>query len=285
MGEDTIRIATIGLPNTDQRVLTSLVRLTAQRARRYEIGEAGMINAPNIVMFDGDSPPTVGKWRTEYGSRSVPSIMVSQSAVITETGATLLTRPLIASKVLNALDSIAVTRTAAPTEDVATSSEPLSARTRADEVFERLRGLSSNSLRAATSSLRALVIDDSPTVRKQLELTLREFNIDVDAVESGEDGLQQLATSRYAIVFLDVVLPGWDGYQICKTIKKDAALRDTPVVMLTSKSSPFDRIRGSLVGCDSYLTKPLDANVFHGVLKKYLPSLTSRASPNKLASA
>jgi twitching motility two-component system response regulator PilG len=74
-------------------------------------------------------------------------------------------------------------------------------------------------------------------------------------------------------VFLDVVLPGIDGYQVCKLIKSNKqAIKKTAVVMLTSRSSPFDKLRGSLAGCDEYLTKPLDEDRLLEVIAKFLPS-------------
>jgi twitching motility two-component system response regulator PilG len=118
----------------------------------------------------------------------------------------------------------------------------------------------------------ALVVDDSSTVRKQIELELKLFGIEVDAVESGEQAFESLAQKSYDLIFLDVVLPGIDGYQICKNIKKDKARKKTPVIMLTSKSSPFDRIKGALAGCDTYLTKPVKQTAFQKVIKKHLKS-------------
>ena len=58
---------------------------------------------------------------------------------------------------------------------------------------------------------------------------------------------------KYDIIFLDVVMPGADGYEVCKAIKKG---NNTYVVMLTSKKSPFDKIRGTMSGCNAYITKP-----------------------------
>jgi twitching motility two-component system response regulator PilG len=115
-------------------------------------------------------------------------------------------------------------------------------------------------------------VDDSSTVRKQIELELKLFGIEVDAVESGEQAFELLAQKSYDLIFLDVVLPGIDGYQICKNIKKDKARKKTPVIMLTSKSSPFDRIKGALAGCDTYLTKPVKQTAFQKVIKKHLKS-------------
>jgi twitching motility two-component system response regulator PilG len=78
-----------------------------------------------------------------------------------------------------------------------------------------------------------------------------------------------LSQHNIDLVFLDVMLPGADGYQICKTIKKNRLKNSVPVVMLTSKSSPFDRVKGSLAGCDSYLTKPVEFRKLVEVLEKF----------------
>jgi twitching motility two-component system response regulator PilG len=117
--------------------------------------------------------------------------------------------------------------------------------------------------------LRVLVIDDSETVRKQLEIALGDQGIDVQTAETGELGLHMLSTGQFDLIFLDVVLPGADGYQICRTIKKNKARQRTPVVMLTSKSSPFDRVKGSLAGCDTYLTKPVELRRLVEILQKH----------------
>ena len=84
-------------------------------------------------------------------------------------------------------------------------------------------------------------------------------------------------TNEYTCVFLDVVLPGIDGYQVCKMIKANKqAMKKTAVVMLTSRSSPFDKLRGSLAGCDEYLTKPLDEDRLLEVIAQFLPSSRKR---------
>lgn len=92
----------------------------------------------------------------------------------------------------------------------------------------------------------------------------------VDAAATGELAIEYFNKNRYNLIFLDVVLPGVDGYQLCKMLKKDKARKKTPVIMLTSKSSPFDRVKGALAGCDAYLTKPVKQETFQKVVKKYL---------------
>ena len=127
-----------------------------------------------------------------------------------------------------------------------------------------------NTTRAHAKGYLALVVDDSLPVRKQIELELKLLGVNADFAETGEQAFKLLDNKSYDIVFLDVVLPGVDGYQVCKTIKKDIMMKQTPVIMLTGKSSPFDRVRGTFAGCDTYLTKPVAHESFQEVVKKYL---------------
>lgn len=116
----------------------------------------------------------------------------------------------------------------------------------------------------------ALVVDDSLPVRIQMKLALQGLADEVEFAETGEEAVELLARRTFTIVFLDVILPGRDGYDICKSIKQDPRHRDTPVVMLTSNSSPADRVKGKLAGCDTYLIKPVKRAVFEEVVKDYL---------------
>jgi len=107
------------------------------------------------------------------------------------------------------------------------------------------------------------------------------FGIQVHTAETGEQAIDYINKNYYNLIFLDVVLPGIDGYQLCKIFKKDKTRKKTPVIMLTSKSSPFDRVKGALAGCDTYLTKPVKQETFtkpvkqetfQKTVKKYLKS-------------
>lgn len=104
---------------------------------------------------------------------------------------------------------------------------------------------------------RALVVDDSPTVRRQLAVALGQMGIDSEAVESAREALDVLRLRRYELCFVDVVMPGIDGFRLTREIKRDPATRPTSVVILTSRSSPLDLARGALAGCNCYLVKPV----------------------------
>jgi CheY-like chemotaxis protein len=118
----------------------------------------------------------------------------------------------------------------------------------------------------------ALVVDDNVTVREFMKNQLAPFAFNVDFAESGEQAVGMTGAKHYTCVFLDVVMPGIDGYQVCKLIKSKKSVKKTAVVMLTSKGSPFDKIRGAMAGCDAYLTKPVDVEKLLGVISKFLPN-------------
>ncbi|MDZ7737435.1 MAG: response regulator [Gammaproteobacteria bacterium] len=131
---------------------------------------------------------------------------------------------------------------------------------------------------AASKGCAALVVDDSLPVRIQLDQALKAFAQKVDFAETGEEAFELINGNNYDLIFLDVILPGVDGYEICKVIKQGKA-KDTPVIMLTSNSSPADRIKGKLAGCDTYLIKPVGEAVFQEVVHNYLKK------PRKISSA
>jgi CheY-like chemotaxis protein len=118
---------------------------------------------------------------------------------------------------------------------------------------------------------RVLLVDDSDIALKHMQNRLRHFGYACDLVRSGEEALAKVSTHNYHFVFLDVMMAGLDGYQTCKAIKNNKARRGPApvVVMLTSRGSTIDKIRGTMAGCDAYLTKPLNDKRMASVLAKF----------------
>ena len=113
-----------------------------------------------------------------------------------------------------------------------------------------------------------LVVDDSQSVRKQLELELELFDVTVDFADTAKTALELLKTNTYDLALLDVVLPDKDGFLICKHIK--ATSKNTIAIMLTGKATQADKIKGSLAGCDDYLIKPVGRMTFQNAVKHYI---------------
>ena len=106
------------------------------------------------------------------------------------------------------------------------------------------------------SSLKIMIIDDSKTIRKSAETLLSKEGCEVLTAEDGFEALALIAVNKPDIIFVDIMMPKLDGYQTCTLIKNNRQFRDTPVIMLTSKDSIFDKARGRIVGSEEYLTKP-----------------------------
>ena len=101
-----------------------------------------------------------------------------------------------------------------------------------------------------------LVVDDSPTVRKLVAMTLEKRGFTVVAAFDGVAAIKEIATHNPDLILMDVTMPRLDGYQLCKLVKKHEATRHIPVIMLSGKDGMFDRLRGRLVGCSGYISKP-----------------------------
>lgn len=118
---------------------------------------------------------------------------------------------------------------------------------------------------------KVLVIDDSLPARAHLKSLLQSRGMSVDEAVDAQSGLRADANTGYACILLDVMMPGMDGYEACRRIKSAHAGGKAPaVVMLTSKSSPFDRIRGKMAGCDDYLAKPVEPERLYQVLSQFI---------------
>ena len=127
---------------------------------------------------------------------------------------------------------------------------------------------------------RVLVVDDSTTLQRLMDLTLRPLGMDVEFAARGDDAITIALNRPYDLIFLDVMLPGADGYQVCKAIKRDPRSKHVPVIMLTSKDSTFDKVKGIMAGTNAYLTKPLDRAKLMAALHQHAPQLRfTGASP------
>lgn len=106
------------------------------------------------------------------------------------------------------------------------------------------------------SGIKALLIDDSNTIRRSGEIFLTQAGCQVALAEDGYDGLSRMLDQRPDVIFIDIMMPRLDGYQTCALIKNHSEFKTTPAIMLTSKDSLFDRAWARLVGADQYLIKP-----------------------------
>lgn len=107
-----------------------------------------------------------------------------------------------------------------------------------------------------TLNVKVMVIDDSKTIRRSAETLLKKVGCEVITAIDGFEALAKITVHRPDIIFVDIMMPRLDGYQTCALIKNNENFKSTPVIMLSSKDSIFDRARGRIVGSEKYLTKP-----------------------------
>ncbi len=103
-----------------------------------------------------------------------------------------------------------------------------------------------------------LVIDDDELVSRTLQRTLKLYDYQVMVANSGPEGLQLARRHRPDLFILDVMMPGMDGYQVCRQIRGDPLLAELPVLFLTAKGKDEDKIEGFRAGADDYLSKPFN---------------------------
>ena len=119
------------------------------------------------------------------------------------------------------------------------------------------------------TGLKVMVIDDSKTIRRTAETLLKKAGCDVITATDGFEALSVIADNKPDIIFVDIMMPRLDGYQTCALIKNNKDFKNTPVIMLSSKDSLFDRARGRVVGSDQYLTKPFTKDELLGAIREF----------------
>lgn len=115
-----------------------------------------------------------------------------------------------------------------------------------------------------------MVVDDSKTIRRTAENLLKKAGCQVITAIDGFDALAKTAHNRPDIIFVDIMMPRLDGYQVCSLIKNNKQFKATPVIMLSSKDGLFDRAKGRVVGSDQYLTKPFSKDEMLGAISEHV---------------
>lgn len=108
---------------------------------------------------------------------------------------------------------------------------------------------------------KILIVDDEPHIRLLLEQTVEELEdegVEIFIASNGEEGLATIREERPELVFLDVMMPKMNGFDVCHQVKNELGMKDVFIVMLTAKGQEFDKVKGNEVGADIYMTKPFN---------------------------
>jgi two-component system alkaline phosphatase synthesis response regulator PhoP len=109
--------------------------------------------------------------------------------------------------------------------------------------------------------MKVLIVDDEPHLRMLIQQSLEDLEnegVELLTATNGEEALATIKSERPNLVFLDVMMPKKNGFDVCHEVKRDLKMDDVHVILLTAKGQEFDRLRGEEVGADLYMTKPFD---------------------------
>lgn len=261
--DNSYAVAIFGIPEFERELVERIFSLSESRNNVYRIVEESHNHAADIALVDTSNASAASQFEQfNSAKKEFPTVVIANGK---EPECDYwVKRPFTAMRMLGALDKLVETRLNSPGKG-RTSTPAASPPEQAEEIEEKPQEPA-----AAPTTYKALVVDDSLPVRKQVNIALRRAGITAEFAENAESALKLIETRNYDILFLDVVLPGKDGYEICKAVKKDKGKKHIPVIMLTGKSSPIDKVKGKLSGCDAYLTKPVSLKEFNQTLSKWL---------------
>lgn len=244
-------ISYIGLDKQEIATIQTLCNSEIRLNENFILSELDSEQIVDMIFINGDDQQAVDKWKiiASAHSKALPIMLCSEDKAFSEFHT--VKKPLMFKNLMQTLDSL----TSTPLDD---SEENLDLKT-----------------------ARILVVDDSFPARQFMKFKLEELipeslNIKVDFADSGEKALRAIRSTPFDLVFLDVTMPGRDGYEVCAMIKQSSLVQ---VAMLTGLKETVDKIKGDNAGCDYYLTKPPKDEELAKVIKSTFDWRNSKQSP------
>lgn len=131
------------------------------------------------------------------------------------------------------------------------------------------------------SKQKILIVDDDENIAELISLYLTKECFETSIVYDGESALEAVKTFKPNLILLDLMLPGIDGYQVCREVRSSSSV---PIIMLSAKGEIFDKVLGLELGADDYMEKPFDTKELvarvKAVLRRYKPAATPAAEPS-----
>jgi two-component system, cell cycle response regulator len=285
---NAIKVTLLGFTAFERATFETFFRLTSKRTPAY-VAEADLAKADFIVADADDDTVCAAVLANGQLARSLMMGRVPRAGAGAQ-----LARPINLMLVMRALDSLprtpelvassaaVPTAATAPAPAVVATTFEDTPRQELDLVLRTMAlpsGVDPRALAAAAPQATAiaaaaakpagteqkmdhiLVVDDSDVALRFMALHLQRYGFEIHLVRSGQAAIDQVARHHFEFVFLDVMMEGLDGFQTCKAIKRASYAGSRPpptVVMVTSRGTAMDKLRGTMAGCDAYLTKPME---------------------------
>jgi len=271
--DERYTVALQGFSEFERTALASFFRLAAERTPAYV--QVERIDRSDFVIADADH--TASLQSVAAAGRLRDTVFVGAQAP--QGAMAWLPRPIDPMHIVRELDSLVEQRQSSPGE-LSAALAPIGehARSGMPSSFGAFDGGNGG----GASGPDVLIAEDSAIARRFLQVRLQQLGYRVHLAPDGEEAMAALRRERFALVFLDVVLgpPGsLDGLRICQQLKhapEFAGAQAPKVIMVTGLSGAMDRVRGSLAGCDAFLTKPLSEEELLHALRTLDPGFVAR---------
>lgn len=264
-----LTVALLGFETADQEKLDRVFQMERRGERKYITANPDHMLGSDILLVNFDNPCAREEKDRILASHPQTQVVAASRGPLQEAPDHHIRGILIAARVLGVLDKIVALQAAKPVPDNLQAHEANSVSRKAvtqDRPKSQVILPENQASPVASGHIgyRALVVDDSAAIQKSLELNLAALP-QISAVEfadTGESALAKAETSQYDLIFLDVTMPGIDGYETCTQLRKKPQYKKTPIIMVSGKTSPLDEVKGVMAGCTTYLTKPVQPEAF-----------------------
>jgi two-component system, cell cycle response regulator len=260
-------VALQGFSAFERETLASFFRLAADRTPAYE--QADDLIRSDFVVADADSAASLQD--VIESGRTRDTVFVGAHAP--QGAMAWLQRPIDPVHIMRELDSLVEHRQSAPGELRAAIADDVAATHQLGGIVVDASASSFGAFDSGEtgSGPDVLVAEDSAIARRFMQVKLQQLGYRVHLAHDGEEAMTLLRRERFVLAFLDIVLgppSGLDGLRICQQLKHSAEFAGTApkVIMVTGLSGAMDKVRGSLAGCDAYLTKPVvESELLHAL--------------------
>jgi CheY-like chemotaxis protein len=264
-------VAFLGFESVDEDRLSRIFQMERLNERKYIATGYSATVRSDILLVNYDNPAALRQKEIILGAYPQTQVIAVSRGPLEESPNNHIRGMLIAARVLNVIDKVLIESLSEIRSD-SSRGDVVSKLQQYAEISEpKLNKLTSKNentvvLKATTQEgYCALVVDDSPAIQKSLQLnlaTLLQIRL-IDFAISGESAIEKAEAKQYDLIFLDVMMPGIDGYETCTRLRKKMEYKKTPIVMVSGKTSPLDEVKGVMAGCTTYLTKPVQPEAFH----------------------
>ncbi|MCK4840681.1 MAG: response regulator [Methylococcales bacterium] len=244
-----LNVKLINCPPEDEKKLKKIFHLSSSRDRVYNFLDESSEITPDLAIIDIDTESsTINQQQLQ---QKHPDIQIVTKSKSSSDNTHHIQGALLATRVLRTLDKLVFTDSDKSDGQITNSS-----------VIEEQN----------SKSFNVLVVDDSPLMQKTIgmELDNAPIKINTEYADNGEQALAMTEQKLYDFIFLDVMMPGIDGYETCTAIRKKTGMKKIPIIMLSAKTSPMDEVKGVMAGCSTYLTKPIEHESFQQLLERVM---------------